>query len=118
MIAGPYSSGAASEEERQRNLTALNQAALEVFKKGHIPLIGVNLALPIIHVAGAEQYHALMMPISLALSERCDAVLRIGGASSGADAEVERIRERGGAVFFSVKEIPEATNSKQPIPDN
>lgn len=111
MIAGPYSSGAASEEQRQSNLIALNQAALEVFNKGHIPLIGVNLALPIIQVAGAEQYDGLMMPLSLALSERCDAVLRVGGASTGADAEVERIRKRGGIVFRSLEELPQVNKS-------
>lgn len=111
MIAGPYSSGAASEEERQRNLVTLNQAALEIFNKGHIPLIGVNLVLPIIHVAGVEHYHALMMPISLALSERCDAVLRVGGASTGADAEVERIQARGGRVFYSLEDVPPVSKS-------
>jgi hypothetical protein len=29
-----------------------------------------------------------MLPLSLALAERCDACLRIGGPSAGADAEV------------------------------
>ena len=47
-----------------------------------------------------------MMPLSLALADRCDAVLRIGGDSAGADQEVERIRGRGGAVYRGVDEIP------------
>jgi molybdopterin biosynthesis enzyme len=47
-----------------------------------------------------------MMPLSLAAAERCDAVLRIGGASTGADQEVERIQARGGKVFYSVEELP------------
>jgi molybdopterin biosynthesis enzyme len=49
-----------------------------------------------------------MMPLSLAIADRCDAVLRVGGVSIGADQEVERIRARGGAVYRSVSEIPTA----------
>lgn len=71
-----------------------------------MPIIGVNLALPIIEVAGEAMFDEVMMPLSLALADRCDAVLRVGGLSSGADLEVERIRARGGAVFTSVAEIP------------
>jgi len=49
-----------------------------------------------------------MMPLSLAAADRCDAVLRIGGPSTGADQEVERIRARGGAVYRSIDELPVA----------
>jgi hypothetical protein len=72
MIAGPYRTGTKSAADRQRNLLALNRAAFEVFRKGHIPIIGVNLALPVIHAAGAEMsvihaagaemYDTIMMP--------------------------------------------------------
>jgi hypothetical protein len=108
MIAGPYSSGARTDEERAENLRAMNRVALDVFRRGHVPMIGVNLALPVIEVAGLGSFDELMMPLSLALAERCDAVLRIGGPSAGADQEVERIRARGGAVYGSVGEIPSA----------
>ncbi len=106
MIAGPYRSGAASEADRQRNLAELNRNALEVFRRGHTPVIGVNLALPIIETAGADDYEAIMMPVSLALADRCDGILRIGGWSPGADDEIERVRRRGGKVFRSLDEIP------------
>ncbi len=69
MIAGPYRSGAADAEQRAVNLKALNEAALQVRRLGHVPLIGVNMALPIIDVAGHEHFDALMMPISLALEQ-------------------------------------------------
>lgn len=46
------------------------------------------------------------MPLSLDLTERCDAILRIGGASQGADQEVERFQRRGLPVFQAVEEIP------------
>ncbi|MFT4727092.1 MAG: hypothetical protein ACI9UN_001587 [Granulosicoccus sp.] len=85
MIAGPYSTGAANSEERHQNHNALNEAALQIFEKGHIPIIGVNLALQIISIAGEDRFNQIMMPISLAIAERCEACLRVGGASAGAD---------------------------------
>jgi hypothetical protein len=108
MIAGPYQTGAKSGTDRERNLLALNRAAFEVFRKGHIPIIGVNLALPVIHVAGTEMYDTIMMPFSLALADRCDAILRLDGVSAGADQEVQRVRARGGPVYRSIGEIPDA----------
>lgn len=76
-----------------------------------MPVIGVNLALPVIRAAGAEAYDAIMMPLSLALAERCDAVLRLAGESPGADEEVERVRVRGGQVYRSIREIPDASGA-------
>mgnify|MGYP000935814053 FL=1 len=106
MISGPYRSGAAGESDRSANLLAMNRAALAVFRLGHIPIIGVNMALPVIGAAGSQSYDELMMPISLALADRCDAVLRVGGYSVGADEEVERFRTSGKPVFTSIEEIP------------
>ncbi len=108
MVAGPYRSGAADAAGRAANLRALNAAALAVFRRGHLPVIGVNLALPIIEAAGPGCFDEIMMPVSLAAAERCDAVLRIGGPSGGADQEVARFRERGLPVFHALDEIPEA----------
>ncbi|MEM0944165.1 MAG: hypothetical protein AAGI70_09475 [Pseudomonadota bacterium] len=108
MVAGPYRAGAAGEENRARNLRALNEAALAVFAKGHVPVIGANMALPMIEAAGAERYDELMMPVSLALAERCDAILRIGGPSGGADREVALMRQRGKPVYARLSDIPEA----------
>ena len=106
MIAGPYTSGGASPEERARRLRTMNEHAHHVFLKGHVPVIGVNLALPIVQAAEGDSFDALMMPISLALAERCDAVLRIGGESAGADDEVAVIAGRGGTVYRFVDDIP------------
>jgi len=105
MVAGPYSYGAPAPEDRAANLRALNRAAAEIFEMGHIPLIGVNMALPMIEAAGADTYEKIMMPLSLSLVERCDACLRIGGASPGADEEAERFRSLGCPVFYSLAEL-------------
>lgn len=106
MVAGPYRAGSNDAETRATNLASLNAAALSVWEKGHVPVIGVNMALPMIGEAGQERYEELMAPVSLALAERCDAVLRIGGKSGGADKEVDLIRARGGAVYRNIAEIP------------
>lgn len=109
MIAGPYGHGTKSPAERAENSRRLNEAALDVLRRGHLPVIGVNLALPMIDADPADDaFERIMMPVSLALSERCDAVLRLGGPSAGADAEVDAIARRGGRVFRSVDEIPAA----------
>ncbi len=108
MVAGPYSSGGASEEQRVKNLQALNDVALCVFEKGHVPVIGVNLALPIIATA-EDRYEEIMMPLCLALADRCDACIRIEGVSRGADQEVERFRAAGKPVYFDLNDLPPAT---------
>src|SRR6266849_1871522 len=59
-VAGPYS--ADTPEHHQRNLDAMNEAAAGVMKLGHIPVIGVNAALPVVECLGpdANQYEAIM----------------------------------------------------------
>ena len=107
MIAGPYTSGTNRPEERARNLARLHDAARAVRRLGHLPVIGVDLALPLVAdeqtVSGDR-----LMPMSLELARRCDAVLRIGGPSAGADREVELFRERERPVFHAIADIPQA----------
>lgn len=106
MIAGPYRGGAENEQARQKNLDFMNRAAYEVFKKGHIPIVGVNNALPLVKIAGDSSYDEIMMPICIPLTERCDAILRIGGKSEGADQEVEKFVQRRLPVYRNLDEVP------------
>jgi hypothetical protein len=108
MIGGPYGTGANSAADRAANLQRMNEAALAVWRKGHVPVIGVNLALPIVAAAGGDDAAeaAIMMPLSLALAERCDAFLRIGGPSIGADQEMARFVAAGKNVFRPLSEVP------------
>jgi hypothetical protein len=108
MVSGPYTAGGASAARRHENLLAMNAAAVALFRRGHVPLIGVNMALPMIEAAGPESFEALMMPVSLSLADRCDACLRIGGASRGADDEAERFRLAGKPVYSTLDEVPDA----------
>lgn len=106
MVAGPYRSGSSDPAVWAENLRKLNLSARAIFEKGHVPIIGVNMALPVIETVGQDFYERIMMPLSLRLTERCDAVLRIEGISKGADEEVDRFRARGLSVFQSTDEIP------------
>ena len=106
MVAGPYRSGGADEATRAERLASMNRVALALFRLGHVPVIGVNMALPVIAAADGDAFDEVMMPLSLALAERCDAVLRIGGPSAGADAEVERFTAAGKPVFRAIEDVP------------
>jgi hypothetical protein len=106
MVSGPYTSGGADAAKRAANLRVMNDAAVTLLRRGHVPVIGVNMALPMIAAAGDQAFDEIMMPVSLALAERCDAVLRIGGPSKGADEELERFEARGLPVYRSLDEVP------------
>lgn len=110
MVSGPYTSGTKDPQVRAANLRAMNAVAHEVWKRGHVPVIGVNMALPVIDAAGADQFDAVMMPLSMALAERCDACLRVGGPSKGADEEMALIRAKGGQVFTRIEDVPIIVN--------
>jgi hypothetical protein len=108
MISGPYTSLGADAAKRAENLRALNDAAVVLLRAGHVPAIGVNMALPMIEAAGGSEaaYHEIMMPMSLALADRCDACVRVGGPSQGADQEVERFAANGRPVYRTIAEVP------------
>lgn len=111
LIAGPYRSGTNDDPAlMQRNLTRLEEAAWPIFERGHIPMIGEWVALPVLESAGAGVLDPLadkvMYPTAQRLLQHCDAVLRLPGESTGADQDVAIARERGIPVFFDVSEIP------------
>ena len=108
MVAGPYRAGTKDPVRWAVNLRVLNEAAVALHRAGHVPIIGVNMALPMIDAAGGgpQDYEAIMAPVSLALVDRCDACLRIGGPSLGADDEVRRFEAAGRPVYRSLAEVP------------
>jgi hypothetical protein len=112
LVAGPYRSGTDDEPDRlAANVAAMNAAALDVFRVGHLPVTGEALALPLIELAGSTRvgdaaFDEIFHPIARRLLDRCDAVLRIGGASAGADEMVAIAREQGKPVFASAAELP------------
>jgi hypothetical protein len=112
LIAGPYLSGTDGHPEKiAANRARLEAQALPIYERGHLPMVGEWLALPIIHAAGGREpgdavFQAYQYPVAHRLIERCDAVLRLPGESRGADMDVARARERGLPVYQAIGEIP------------
>ena len=112
LIAGPYRSGTGDDPELMaKNLRTLESVALPLYRAGHVPLIGEWLALPLLREAGSKRpgdaiYDAILYPIANRLLSRCDAVLRLPGASKGADEDVRLAKERGLMVFERLIEVP------------
>jgi hypothetical protein len=111
LIAGPYRSGTNDDPDKiAANVHTMESYALPIFRKGHIPVLGEWFALPLVKLAGSkeigdEQFNEIFHPIAERLLEKCDAVLRIGGTSQGADLMVEVARKRGLQIYFSIDEI-------------
>ncbi len=105
VIAGPYN--ADTEEQKATNLKAMNIAAAEVYRKGHIPVIGVNASLNVADELKDIDRRKVISNISYAIVERCDAILIIG-SSPGADHERNIISGKGLPVYYLVNEIQEA----------
>jgi hypothetical protein len=101
-VAGPYS--ASTEEQKQINLDAMNVAAARLLELGHIPLIGVNAALPVLQRADISDRYKGIMDISMAVMKACDAILVLA-ESPGASREKELAISRGLPVFYSIEEI-------------
>jgi hypothetical protein len=112
LIAGPYRSGTADDPEKMAaNVRAMEAYALPLFRAGHIPIIGEWLALPLVALAGSRTvgdgpFKEVFHPIAERLLHRCDAVLRVGGPSQGADLMVKVARERALGVFHALREVP------------
>ena len=113
LIAGPYRSGTGDDPKKmEANLKRLEEASWPIFQAGHIPMIGEWVALPIWQVAGGQAvgdalYDQILHPTAGRLIERCDAVLRLEGASTGADNDVRLAKERGIPVYYHIDEVPQ-----------
>lgn len=112
LIAGPYRSGTGDDPARMAaNVHAMEACALPLFRAGHLPVLGEWFALPMLELAGSQQvgdaaFTEIFHPIAERLVVRCDAVLRIGGPSAGADEMVRIAREHGRLVFYRIEDVP------------
>jgi len=111
LIAGPYRSGTNDDPNLMaQNLKKLEEMALPIFRAGHIPVIGEWFALPLLEQAGSTHpgdaaYEEILYPVAQRLLTKCDAVLRIPGASKGADEDVRIAKERGLKVYYQLEDI-------------
>jgi hypothetical protein len=112
LVAGPYRSGTNDDPELIRaNVKLMTTVSLELFRMGHLPVMGEWFALPLIEEAGSKQigdeaFNEIFHPISVKLIDHCDAVLRIGGSSSGADQMIKVGKEKGKIIFLNKQDIP------------
>jgi hypothetical protein len=112
MIAAPYRSGTNDDPAKMdANVRAMTEAALHIFRAGHTPIVGEWLALPLVEVAGSQRvgdaaFTEIFHPIAHRVALRCDACLRIGGASQGADEMVRIAQAEGQAVYYRLEDIP------------
>jgi hypothetical protein len=114
LIAGPYRSGTNDDPNLiAKNVHEMESYALPIFRAGHIPLLGEWLALPLVALAGSKKigddaFNEIFHPIAVRLLSKCDAVLRVGGPSAGADEMVRVGRTLGLKIYTALADIPKA----------
>ena len=112
LVAGPYRSGTNGDPALiKANVDAMTAVSLELFRRGHLPVMGEWFALPLIEAAEATGSYGdadaeIFHPVAERVLARCDACLRIGGPSDGADRMVQVARELGKPVFFHIGDVP------------
>lgn len=112
LVTGPYRSGTNDDPALlAANLAAMESLALPLYQAGHFPVLGEWLALPMARLAGSSRigdaaHDAMFHSHAERLLARCDAVLRIGGASAGADAMVAEAQRLGLQVFTALDDVP------------
>jgi len=115
LVAGPYRSGTNDDPALiAQNVAAMTDASLQLFRAGHLPVMGEWYALPLIEHAGSAGigdpvFNEIFHPISRRLVAKCDACLRIGGASAGADEMVALARQHGKIVYHALQDVPNAS---------
>jgi hypothetical protein len=111
LVAGPYRSGTGGDPALiQANVDAMTGVSLELYRRGHLPVMGEWFALPLIERAerdgDRDAYDGIFHLVAERILARCDACLRIGGPSEGADRMIARARRLGKAVFMDLADVP------------
>src|SRR3954465_5641927 len=112
LVAGPYRSGTNDDPKLiAKNVAAMTEASLQLFRAGHLPVMGEWYALPLIEHAGSTGigdpiFNEIFHPISRRLVAKCDGCLRIGGASAGADEMVTLAESHGKPIYRRIEDIP------------
>lgn len=118
LVAGPYRSGTNDDPDLiALNVKHMTDTALQLYDLGHLPVLGEWFALPLIEAAGSKQtgdeiFNKYFHPVAIRLIDHCDAILRIGGASNGADEMMKIGKERKKQLYWSIDEILPPSNKK------
>jgi hypothetical protein len=84
------------------NIGVMEHAAQALFRAGHVPVLGEWLASPL--AASERTFEDVYTPMLERLVERCDALLRLPGASDDTDAVVALARARGLRVYLTLSD--------------
>jgi hypothetical protein len=120
LVAGPYRSGTGDDPVKTAaNVSLMEAYALPLFRAGHVPVLGEWVALPLVRLAGSrrvgdEAFDEIFHPVAERLLAHCGGVLRVGGASQGADLMVRLARERGLAVYRRLQDVPGCESCAEP----
>jgi len=112
LVAGPLRGGTGDDPDRiAANVAAMEVVALDVLRRGHLPIVGEWISFPLMARAGSTRigdavYDELQHPIGERIVECSDVCLRIGGPSSGADRMVAHAQRRGRLVITAVDQLP------------
>ena len=111
LVAGPYRSGTDGDPARiAANVEAMTAVSLELYRRDHLPVMGEWFALPLIEQAERAgdrgAYDEIFHAVAERVLARCDACLRIGGPSDGADRMVATAQRLGKRVFHGIEEVP------------
>lgn len=122
LVAGPYRSGTGDDPAKMAaNVRLMEAYALPLFRAGHVPVIGEWLALPLVALAksrrvGDDAFNEIFHPIAERLLAHCDAVLRVGGPSQGADLMVSLAQQDGLTVYHQLREVAGCESCAEPTP--
>ena len=112
LVAGPYRSGTNDDPVLiQRNVDAMEDMALAVFRRGHLPVLGEWFALPLLRHAGSKKigdavFDEIFHPMARELIDKCDAVLRIGGPSTAPTTWSRRANVSASASSATCRKSP------------
>src|SRR4026208_1624121 len=106
LVASPYRSGTNDDPKLiHANVKFMSDIALKVYRLGHLPVLGEWFALPLIETAGSKEtgdeiFNQIFHPVAVQLIDHCDAILRIGGPSKGADEMMSTGQQKGKQLFY------------------
>lgn len=107
-VAGPMAKGVFAE-----NMRAAYDTAHQIMNRGHWPFVPhLFWHLELWAARSAEEW----LGLDKVWLAACDAIIRLPGASVGADLEMQWAGEHGLIAFYSVGDIPPATE-RVSLPD-
>ena len=120
LVAGPYRSGTGDDPRGWRrtsaswNATRCRSTAPDTCRSSASGSRCRSSRLPDPGRSATRPFNEIFHPIAERLLERCDAVLRVGGASQGADLMVRVAEARGLHVYRRLSDVPGCESLPEP----